>query len=211
MNTKTFSELLASSAALHRHLCPRQVLGVRMGLAAGEWLQIDLPQTDKQLYTIIETDGCAADGVSVATNCWVGKRTLRVEDFGKVAATFIDTCTQQAIRITPSRNCRQFACRYAEGVTSSWEAMLIGYQLMPVNELLDIQPVMLTQSLHTLLSQAGKRTHCDLCGEEIINEREIYRNDLVLCRACAGGAYYKCMPAERLPMKAELLSSKRRR
>ena len=28
-------ELLALSAALHRHLCPRQVLGARMGLLAG--------------------------------------------------------------------------------------------------------------------------------------------------------------------------------
>jgi formylmethanofuran dehydrogenase subunit E len=45
------------------------------------------------LLTILETDGCAADGVSAATGCWVGRRTLRVEDFGKVAATFVDTQT----------------------------------------------------------------------------------------------------------------------
>jgi formylmethanofuran dehydrogenase subunit E len=211
MNTKTFPELLASSASLHRHLCPRQVLGVRMGLAAGEWLQIDLPQTDKQLYTIIETDGCAADGVSVATNCWVGKRNLRVEDYGKVAATFIDICTEQAVRITPSKDCRQLACRYAEGVTNPWEAMLIGYQLMPANELLDFQPVVLRQKLHTLISLADKRTHCDLCEEEINNEREIYQNDLVLCRACAGRAYYQCLPEERVLMEAEALFSKRSR
>lgn len=62
----TLKELLDTTAAMHRHLCPRQVLGVRMGLYAGELLGLALPQTDKRLYTIMETDGCAADGVAVA-------------------------------------------------------------------------------------------------------------------------------------------------
>jgi len=92
-------ELLDASAALHRHLCPRQVLGVRMGMLAGELLGLALPQTDKRLYVVAETDGCAVDGISAATNCWVGRRTLRVEDFGKVAATFVDTQTDRAVRI----------------------------------------------------------------------------------------------------------------
>jgi formylmethanofuran dehydrogenase subunit E len=43
-----------------------------MGLYAGEILNLDLPQSDKRLYTIMETDGCASDGIAVATNCWVG-------------------------------------------------------------------------------------------------------------------------------------------
>jgi len=78
----SFSELLEACAALHRHLCPRQVLGVRMGLFAGQLLDLPLPQphNSKRLLTIVETDGCAADGVAAATNCWVGRRTLRVED-----------------------------------------------------------------------------------------------------------------------------------
>ena len=71
-------ELLAQSAEHHKHLCPRQVLGVRMGLYAGDLLGLDLPQTRKRLLTIMETDGCGADGVSVATNCWVGRRTMRI-------------------------------------------------------------------------------------------------------------------------------------
>ena len=88
---ETLADLLAQSSVLHRHLCPRQVLGVRMGLLAAELLSLDLPQTDKRLLTIVETDGCFTTGLSVATNCWVGRRTLRVEDYGKVAATFVDT------------------------------------------------------------------------------------------------------------------------
>jgi formylmethanofuran dehydrogenase subunit E len=62
-----------------------------MGLAGGRWLELEVPQKDKRLLTIAETDGCAADGLAVATGCWVGRRTMRILDFGKVAATFVDT------------------------------------------------------------------------------------------------------------------------
>ena len=102
----TLKELLDTTTAMHRHLCPRQVLGVRMGLYAGELLGLALPQPDKRLYTIMETDGCAADGVAVAVNCWVGRRTMRIEDYGKVAATFVDTQTGQAMRIVPRASVR---------------------------------------------------------------------------------------------------------
>jgi formylmethanofuran dehydrogenase subunit E len=32
--------------------------------------------------------------------------------------------------------------------------------------------------------------NCQVCGEEIINEREIVHEGSTLCRACAGQAYY---------------------
>jgi formylmethanofuran dehydrogenase subunit E len=53
------AELLKQSANYHRHLCPRQVLGVRMGLLAGEMLGLEVPQPhkSKRLFTIVETDG----------------------------------------------------------------------------------------------------------------------------------------------------------
>ena len=38
-------ELLQTSAARHDHLCPRQVLGVRMGLAGLEALGLNAPTT----------------------------------------------------------------------------------------------------------------------------------------------------------------------
>src|SRR3990172_2130683 len=105
--------LLAESSALHRHLCPRQVLGVRMGMLAAERLGMELPQDDKRLLTLVETDGCFADGVAVATNCGVGRRTLRVLDYGKMAATFVDTLTGQAIRIHPHPRARGMARGFA--------------------------------------------------------------------------------------------------
>lgn len=173
-------------------LCPRQVLGVRMGLFAGQVLGLDVPQPDdgKRIFTIVETDGCGADGVSVATNCWIGRRTLRVEDFGKVAATFVDTRTGQAVRIVPQNHVRQKAYEYAPEAKNKWEAMLLGYQRMPAIELLTFQPIVLKTPLEDLLSRPGLKTHCQSCGEEIINEREVEHSGQILCRACAGFSYY---------------------
>jgi formylmethanofuran dehydrogenase subunit E len=187
---KSLDELLDQSSALHRHLCPRQVLGVRMGMLAGEVLGLALPQTDKRLLAIVETDGCASDGVAVATHCWVGRRTMRIEDYGKVAATFVDTQTGQAIRIVPRSNIRQRASDYAPQGRNKWERQLLGYQRMPALELLRIQAVCLTTPVEQIVSQPGRKALCDICGEEIMNEREILRNDMTLCRACAGPAYY---------------------
>lgn len=186
----TIAELLEQSAVLHRHACPRQVIGVRMGMWAGELLGLDLPQTDKRLLTIAETDGCFSDGVAVATNCWVGRRTLRIEDYGKVAATFVDTKTGRAIRIAPHPQSRETARCYAPDARNRWEAMLNGYQIMPVQELLVAQPVQLAQTVEAIISHAGRRVTCDGCGEEIVNEREIQRNGAMLCRSCAGQGYY---------------------
>ena len=187
---KSLEELIKASAALHNHLCPRQVLGVRMGMLAGELLHIDLPQSDKRLLAIVETDGCFADGVAVAANCWVGRRTLRVEDYGKVAVVFVDTQTGHTVRIAPHLGARQAAQHYAPEAASSWEAMLVGYQRMPSAELLATQTVQLVRPVASLISQAGKRAICACCGEEIINERELRQDGRILCRACAGDGYY---------------------
>jgi len=186
----TRKELLDMTTAMHRHLCPRQVLGVRMGLYAGELLGLALPQSDKRLYTIVETDGCAADGIAVAVNCWVGRRTLRIEDYGKVAATFVDTQTGQALRIVPRPTVRQRAYAYAPDAASKWEAQLIGYQLMPADELFDVQEVRLRTPIEAIISRPGRKALCDVCGEEIMNEREVRRDGALLCRACAGDSYY---------------------
>ncbi len=187
----TLQELLAKAAELHHHLCPRQVLGVRMGLYAGELLGLDLPQKRKRLLTIAETDGCGADGISVASNCWVGHRTLRIVDYGKVAATFIDTKTETAVRIAPHPLCRERARALAPEAPNRWESYLHGYQRLPQTELLVYQPVTLKADLRKLISRAGWRANCAQCGEEIINERELRENGRVLCRACANGAYYE--------------------
>ena len=191
---KPFLELLAESAARHSHLCPRQVLGVRTGILAGQLLGLELPQVDKRLLAIVETDGCMTDGIAVATNCWVGSRTMRIEDYGKVAATFVDTDTGRAVRIVPRSGVRQRASEFAPEALDQSEAMLLSYQRMPAAELFSVQSVQLNTPVAQIISRPGTKGICRVCGEEIINEREVLCDGRVLCRPCAGQSYYSVLP-----------------
>lgn len=161
-----------------------------MGMLAGRLLGLDLPQADKRLFAFMETDGCAADGVAVATGCWVGRRTMRIVDHGKVAATFVDTLTGEAIRIHPHPQSRARAAALLPHAKSRWHAQLEAYQILPDADLLIAEPVVLQVDLDALISRPGVRSLCQMCGEEIINQREVQVEGVILCRACAGDAYF---------------------
>ncbi len=198
--SQSLDEILERSSARHSHLCPRQVLGARMALAALELLGIEAPITKQTGLVILETDGCFADGIEAACGATIGHRTLRVNDLGKVAATFVDVRTGHALRLSPAPNVRLRARLYASGEERHYFAQLRGYQVMPAAELFRVQDVVLDPPLEALLSVPNARAVCAACGEEIINEREVALDGLVLCRTCAQGSYYR--PA--LPHSDEL-------
>lgn len=184
---------LAELDSMHRHLCPRQVLGLRIGLYAGELLGSKLPQHDKRLYTFVETDGCFVDGVTVATGCSVGHRTLRLMDYGKVAATIVDTKTGRGVRIWPSPKCRAAAKDYAPTAPNRWQAQLEAYQLMPTWELLSASAISLRIDMKALIGRPGIRVNCAACGEEILNQRETIRDGQSFCHGCAEGCYVQVL------------------
>lgn len=186
---------LKKSAEDHDHLCPRQVLGVRIGLAGLDVLGFNEPPKKKRLMVICETDGCFVDGITSVTNCTVGHRTLRIEDYGKIAATFIDVQTEQAVRIAPHRQVRERAYIYMPQEKRHYFAQLYGYQIMPVEELLVIEPVTLQTPVAQIIGKLGVRVNCAICGEEIINQREILQEGMLICRACAGESYYHTIPS----------------
>ncbi len=194
---RDLKELLDASAAHHSRLCPRQVLGVRFGLAGASALGLEAPRRDKRLLAIIETDGCFADGIEAATGCSVGHRTMRIEDYGKIAVTFVDTRAGRAVRIAPRLDVRRRAFAYSKGESRAYLAQLHAYQYMPEDELLVVRDVRLTVPVEKIVSHPRIRVTCDECGEEIINERRTLREGKILCRACSAGAYYSIVADER--------------
>ncbi len=192
----SMAQLLEQSAELHRHLCPRQVLGVRMGMQAAPLLGLELPQSTKRVLAIVETDGCFTSGVAVATNCWVGRRTMRVEDYGKVAATFVDTQTATAVRIAPHpqrayaggqicTGSRQQLAGDAAGVSAHACQRTVGLAIR--------RPAPTVGGNH---QSPRARVTCQQCGEEILNEREVHLGGMTLCRACAYGGYYRVVDCQ---------------
>jgi formylmethanofuran dehydrogenase subunit E len=187
------TDYLEKSSRDHSHLCPRQILGVRMSLCGLKALGLPANQGNKRLLVITETDGCFADGVIAATNCTIGHRTLRVEDYGKAAATFVDTQTGLAVRVAPTLDIRERAYQYAQNEPRHYFAQMQAYQVMPDEEMFTVTEVHPAASIAEIVSRPGVRVNCDGCGEEIMNEREIKRDGLTLCRACAEAPYY-CLP-----------------
>jgi formylmethanofuran dehydrogenase subunit E len=189
-----FEGLLRQSASLHRHLCPRQVLGVRLGMCAARIFTPLLPQKNKRMLAMVEMDGCFADGVSVATGCSMGHRTMRLADEGKIAATFIDTVVApregSALRIYALPDLRVRAAASARSAPNRWRAYLSAYQQLADEEMFGTIPVRLNFDVHAIVGEPGARTTCSRCGEEILNLREIVREGHILCRSCAGESYW---------------------
>src|SRR5882672_793288 len=98
---QALDELLAECERTHGHMCAGQLLGARMSILGCRLIRVGDPRgiDRKKLIVWVETDRCMADAVSAATGVRLGKRTLKFLDYGKVAATFLNTDTTEAVRI----------------------------------------------------------------------------------------------------------------
>lgn len=188
MDIKPFLDIASSG---HKHLCPRQVLGVRIALKGMAVLGMDASSRPKHLLVISEADGCFVDGVIAVTQCTVGHRTLRLEDYGKIAATFVNTQTGRAVRVTPTLDVRERANKYAPQEPRHYFAQLQAYQIMPDEVMLTAQDVILNTPVAQIISRSGTRVNCDRCGEEILNERYAPVGEKHYCVSCAEGGYYQ--------------------
>jgi formylmethanofuran dehydrogenase subunit E len=188
MDIKPFLEMASRD---HKHLCPRQILGVRIGLKGMSLLDFEVSLRHKHLLTIAETDGCFIDGVIAATQCTVGHRTLRVEDYGKIAATFVNMSTGRAVRIAPAQNVREKASLHVPEEKRHYFAQMQAYQTLSDDELLMVEEVALNMSIEEMISHSGIRVNCARCGEEIMNGREVMLDGKSYCRSCARGGYYQ--------------------
>jgi len=189
---KSLEEYLALAAQTHGHLCPGQVLGVRMAMRGLKELGIDDPAKHrKRLITYVEIDRCAADAVSVVTGCRLGNRALKFVDYGKVAATFVDLEIQRAVRIVARDDSRQKAKAMFPELSDPHRQQLEAYKVMEDAELFTIGPVKIKLDPKELPGRPRSRVACEQCGEGINDGRERRVNGRVLCRSCAGEGYYE--------------------
>src|SRR5687768_16961790 len=152
---------LEQSAGLHRRLCPRQVLGVRMARFACIQLRIDPALQHKKIFVYMENGHCIADGVIVVTHASPTNQLMQLLPYGKMAATFVNLDTAQGLRVREHPTCRETAIAMRPQAPSTWKAQLDAYQIMPDDLLLSWQPVEL-QSPPTL--PVGKhKIACDEC------------------------------------------------
>ena len=190
---KSLDEYLEAAERAHGHLCAGQVLGVRMAMLGLERLGIEDPQGKdrKRLVTFVEIDRCATDAVAVVTGCRLGKRALKFRDWGKVAATFVDTTGGKAIRVAARESSKALARTMHPEIADKNQQQMRAYREMREEDLFDCQWVQVELPPEEFPGYKGERVVCEACGEGINFKREVRREGKVLCRACAGESYYK--------------------
>jgi len=184
---RSFDELLKESSTIHGHHCAGQVLGVRMAMVGCREVGIDEPKGCKKLVVYVEMDRCATDAVQAVTGCSLGKRTLKFLDYGKMAATFVNTETEQAVRVLAKDDARAFVPLYVQDSTNPKEAQRHAYRIMPEAALFSIKPVTLQIPAQEMPGYRGNRVQCAECGEGINFHREVKRGERTLCIPCAQG------------------------
>lgn len=191
---ESFEKLLISSAAVHGHLCPGQVVGVRMAMLGCHLIGLDDPRNHyniKKLIVYVEMDRCTADAIAYVTGAKLGRRSLKFMDYGIMAATFVNLETKAAYRVVSTEKARHLAPIYAPEVTGKYKQQLEAYKRMPNSILFRVQQVKVTLSQFDLPGPTRRKVTCQQCGQVVRDGREVVVDGLTLCRPCAHGAYFE--------------------
>jgi formylmethanofuran dehydrogenase subunit E len=191
---KPFEDLLATSAAAHGHLCPGQVVGVRMAMLGCRLIGLDDPTSHdqiKKLIVYVEMDRCAGDAVAHVTGAKLGRRSLKFLDYGIMAATFVNLETNKAFRVISTEEARDLACQYVPDISEKYKQQLEAYKRMPDSVLFRVQQVEVVLSEFDLPGPTRRKVSCSRCGQVVRDHREIVQNGDALCKPCAHGAYFK--------------------
>jgi len=201
-------ELLREAEVAHGHLCAGQVLGVRMAMLALRRLGIEDPRVRvladgslnperKRLVTFVEIDRCATDAIGVVTGCRVGKRALKLRDWGKMAATFVDLnarmdgCEDEykGLRVVALESSKARAKELYPELEKNAQQMK-AYREMPDEELFGEQWVQVPLPGSEFPGYKGERVVCARCGEGVNFDRFVERDGERVCLRCAGDAVY---------------------
>ncbi|MBW1827696.1 MAG: formylmethanofuran dehydrogenase subunit E family protein, partial [Deltaproteobacteria bacterium] len=175
---QNFESLLSNSAATHGHLCPGQVVGVRMAILGCRLIVDEPTRIDqiKKLIVFVEMDRCTGDAVAYVTGVKLGRRSLKFMDYGIMAATFVNLETNTAFRIISTEEARDLAPVYAPEIPEKYPQQLEAYKRMPDSVLFRVQKVRVDMSEYDLPGPTRKKVSCSRCGQVVRDNREVVQN-----------------------------------
>ena len=195
-----FETLLKESAEAHGHLCPGQVVGVKMAMLGCHLIGLDEPRTlpqIKKLIVYVEMDRCATDAISFVTGAKLGRRSLKFVDNGIMAATFVNLDTQKAFRIISTEESRNLVKLYAPNITNQRQQQLEAYKKMRRDDLFIVEEVFVDVPVCDMPGPTRFKAVCARCNTVVRDKREVLKNDEILCRPCAFGTYYQPVTEKR--------------
>jgi formylmethanofuran dehydrogenase subunit E len=190
---ESFDRLLEESAAAHGHLCPGQVVGVRMAMLGCRLIGLDDPRSRdqiKKLLVYVEMDRCTADAVAHVTGVKLGRRSLKFMDYGIMAATFVNLETDRAFRIISTEESRDLCEIYAPEREAKSQKQILAYKRMPDSVLFRVQKVQVRVREVDLPSPTRLKVTCSQCGQVVRDGRQIDKDGRMMCKPCAGNSYF---------------------
>ena len=190
---KSFETLLKESAKAHGHLCPGQVVGVRMAMLGCKLIGLDEPTCRnqiKKLIVYVEMDRCTADAVAHVTGVKLGRRSLKFMDYGIMAATCVNLETGNAFRVISAEEARDLAPVYAPEIADKYPRQTEAYKRMPDSVLFRVQQVRVSINEYDLPGPTRRKVSCSHCGQVVRDHREVMHDRRPLCRPCAEGTYF---------------------
>jgi len=188
-----FETLLSESARAHGHLCPGQVVGVRMAMLGCRLIGLDEPTRRdqiKKLIVYVEMDRCTADAVAHVTGAKLGRRSLKFMDYGIMAATFLNLETGAAFRVLSTEESRDLAAVYAPEIYGKGARQLEAYRRMPDSVLFRVQKVKVRLDDCDLPGPTRRKVACSRCGQIIRDRREVIDHDSPVCKPCSDTCYF---------------------
>ncbi len=175
---------LQKAEAYHGHICSGQILGIRMVLLGLNLLGLRPDDDMRDLVFFLETDRCVADAAYAVTGVTVGRRRVKMLNYGKTAMSFLDLKSGRAFRVSVKT-----AARPPHG--DSKERQLAFWEAYTDEDIFNWQEVKITLPDSELPGPPVSVLTCQTCGEEVLDRKEVVKNGQTYCRACAEGAYYR--------------------
>jgi formylmethanofuran dehydrogenase subunit E len=148
----------------------------------------------KKLIVWVEIDRCMTDALGAVTGVRLGRRSLKYFDYGKVAATFLNTETCEAVRVAALDESRALADERYPQIESKKERQFRAYREADEAELFRTERVSVEYGEMDEPGRPRARVKCAGCGEGVNDGRESVGADgATLCRPCARGGYYKSL------------------
>lgn len=175
ISVENYAALLEEATSFHGHVCGGIESGTRMTISGLQRIGILDPKgaDKKKLIVYVEIDRCATDAIMALTGCRPGKRTMKIIDNGIMAATFVNLETGKAARLVSKMR-----------KDSDGKGPMPNFATAGDDELFSIMDVKVPMKAEDLPGRPVRSTQCALCGEKIMDGREIEHQGKELCKTC---------------------------
>ena len=178
MDEQELKSLLQRCVDYHGHSCRGQIFGVRI---ARKGMELAAAASTRDMIVVVENDRCIADAIQVVTGTRIGRRTMKLVPYGRMAATFMNLAMSRAWRVNLN-----LGDRPCDDPDLNDAALL----MMPDEDLLRWREVRVDFPPHELPGKPQRVVRCTRCGEKVFDFRDLPDPAGPTCVACAQGGYY---------------------